>query len=77
MPVLLVNCTHMFKKLIMFAFLVILLNSIGLLMRNKQIIPESNFFLQSFIFYFFSFFVFLGPHPQHMEFPRLGVEPEP
>ena len=26
---------------------------------------------------FFSFFfVFLGPHPQHMEIPRLGVESE-
>ena len=22
------------------------------------------------------FFVFLGPHPQHMEVPRLGVESE-
>ena len=27
--------------------------------------------------FFFSFFlVFLGPHPQHMEVPRLGVESE-
>ena len=25
-------------------------------------------------FCFFFFFFFLGPHPQHMEFPRLGVE---
>ena len=24
----------------------------------------------------FSFFVFLGPHPQHMEVPRLGVKSE-
>ena len=23
---------------------------------------------------FFFFFVFLGPHSQHMEFPRLGVD---
>ena len=28
------------------------------------------------IFLFFIFFVFLGPHPQHMEVPRLGVESE-
>ena len=26
--------------------------------------------------YFFIYFVFLGPHPQHMEVPRLGVELE-
>ena len=25
---------------------------------------------------FFFFFVFLGPHPWHMEGPRLGVESE-
>ena len=25
---------------------------------------------------FFFFFVFLGPHPQHMEAPRLGVQSE-
>ena len=28
-----------------------------------------------FLFFFF-FLVFLGPHPQHMEVPRLGVESE-
>ena len=28
-----------------------------------------------FLFWgFFGFFAFLGPHPRHMEFPRLGVE---
>ena len=26
--------------------------------------------------FFFFFFCFLGPHPQHMEVPRLGVELE-
>ena len=26
--------------------------------------------------FFFFFAFFLGPHPQHMEFPRLGVESE-
>ena len=31
--------------------------------------------LHSF-FFFFSFFVFLRPHPGHMEVPRLGVESE-
>ena len=25
---------------------------------------------------FFIFFFFLGPHPRHIEFPRLGVESE-
>ena len=27
-------------------------------------------------FYFYFVFFFLGPHPQHMEVPRLGVESE-
>ena len=27
-------------------------------------------------YYYFLFFGFLGPHPQHMEVPRLGVKPE-
>ena len=27
-------------------------------------------------FFFLSFFVFLGPHPQHMEVPRLGIQSE-
>ena len=30
----------------------------------------------SFPFIFFSFFVFLGPHLQHMGVPRLGIELE-
>ena len=29
-----------------------------------------------FFFFFFFFSCFLGPHPQHMEIPRLGVESE-
>uniref|UniRef100_A0A8D1F9Y2 small monomeric GTPase n=1 Tax=Sus scrofa TaxID=9823 RepID=A0A8D1F9Y2_PIG len=33
---------------------------------------ENRFFLLSFFFFFF----FLGPHPQHMEVPGLGVESE-
>ena len=28
-------------------------------------------------FFSFGFLPFLGPHPQHMEVPRLGVESEP
>ena len=28
------------------------------------------------IFFFFLCFFFLGPHPRHMEIPRLGVELE-
>ena len=31
---------------------------------------------QLFFFFFFCLFVFLGPHPWHMEGPRLGVELE-
>ena len=33
-------------------------------------------FFVVFVFLFFVFFCFLGPHPQHMEVPRLGVESE-
>ena len=29
-----------------------------------------------FFFFFFVFLLFLGPLPQHMEVPRLGVESE-
>ena len=29
-----------------------------------------------FLFFFFCFVSFLGPHPQHMQVPRLGVESE-
>ena len=32
--------------------------------------------LTLFFFFFFCLFVFLGPHPQHMEGPRLGVQSE-
>ena len=31
---------------------------------------------QEAFFFFFCFFSFLGPHPQHTEVPRLGVESE-
>uniref|UniRef100_A0A4X1VDC6 Uncharacterized protein n=1 Tax=Sus scrofa TaxID=9823 RepID=A0A4X1VDC6_PIG len=37
--------------------------------RNKER-PKIIFF------FFFFFFCFLGPHPQHMEVPRLGVQSE-
>ena len=29
-----------------------------------------------FVLFLFLFFVFLGPHPWHMEVPKLGVETE-
>ena len=32
-----------------------------------------GFFVFVFVFVFFCFCLFLGPHPQHMEFPRLGI----
>ena len=41
--------------------------------------PDSVFLFGVFcwkIFFFFWSFVFLGPHPRHMEVPRLGVESE-
>ena len=38
---------------------------------------SSSFSFFSFVFLFvFFFLVFLGPHPRHMEVPRLGVESE-
>ena len=45
----------------------------------KDILVASNFgadgntYAQVFVFFFC---VFLGPHPWHMEVPRLRVEPE-
>ena len=33
-------------------------------------------FLWGFIYFYFLFFVFLGPHSHHVEVPRLGVELE-
>ena len=40
--------------------------------------PQILFLYRLFIFYFILFyFCLLGPHLQHMEFPRIGVELEP
>ena len=36
----------------------------------------SIYLVIAFLKKFFCFFVFLGPHPWHMEVPRLGVESE-
>ena len=33
--------------------------------------------LLHYVYFFASFFFFSGPHLQHMDFPRLGVESEP
>ena len=41
--------------------------------NNKDSFDDESFL---FICLFFFFFVFLGPHPKHMEVPRLGVEAE-
>ena len=51
----------------------------GLQLSDMKSCPFSSrriYFLSSFLLpsLFFSFFVFLGPHPQYMEFPRLGVK---
>ena len=40
-----------------------------------HITSRTFLFFLSFLF-FFLFFCFLGPHPRHMEVPRLGVELE-
>ena len=37
---------------------------------------DQYFFFFLFLLYFLFLFVFLGPHTQHMEVPRLGVESE-
>ena len=38
---------------------------------------NSSSLVLRFLFLFFAgFLVFLGPHPQHVEVPTLGVEPE-
>ena len=36
-------------------------------------LPSPQFFTQMLPFFFFLSFIFLEPHLQHMEFPRLGV----
>ena len=60
------------------------------LLFQKTLIYWGHFFLGLFFlhqkevswdfgmtqFFFFFFLVFLGPHPRHMEVPRLGVESE-
>ena len=39
--------------------------------------PQGRMQLQlDFIVYLFIYCVFLGPHPRHMEIPRLGVQSE-
>ena len=49
-------------------------------MLRVCIILKLLFGYQTFFFFpskkNFFFFVFLGPHPRHMEVPRLGVESE-
>ena len=49
----------------------------GLFIHFKKFIFSSHCKnnTQSFFFYFL-FFCFLGPHPRHMEVPRLGVQSE-
>ena len=38
--------------------------------------PTASFYLFIYLFIYLSIFVFLGPHPQHMEVPKQGVESE-
>ena len=47
---------------------------ISVVQQSDLVIHIYTFF---FVFYFiYLFFVFFGPHPWHMEVPRLGVEAE-
>ena len=39
-----------------------------------QCIQEFIYSMSGRLFFFFFFLVFLGPHPRHMEVPRLGVK---
>ena len=44
--------------------------------QGNNVKPEAIFSFLFFSFFFFCLFVFFGPHPRHMEVPRLGVELE-
>ena len=46
------------------------------MMPRIIIILETQYstFLTVYVKVFFFFFVFLGPHPQHVKVPRLGAE---
>jgi len=53
------------------------LNNYASMARLDDSIASFLFFFSFSFFLFFFFFVFsLGPHPRHMEVPRLGVESE-
>ena len=43
---------------------------------NSTILFVTYIHMYIFCLFVLSCFVFLGPHPQHMEVPRLGVQPE-
>ena len=43
---------------------------------SKQQTPGLHYLVLLLLNYYYYYFVFLGPHPQHMEVPRLGVESE-
>ena len=45
--------------------------SFGEDVKQQELLSTADFF-KTLLFYFILFFV-LGPHPQHMEVPRLGV----
>ena len=44
---------------------------------NSELWLTLPFIMLCFLFRFFVFFCFLGPHLRHIEVPRLGVELEP
>ena len=53
-----------------------LFGSTCLLFPNLEIFSAVIFSDVSSFSFFFLFFVFLGPHPRHMEVPKLGVKSE-
>ena len=48
----------------------------GLPLWKKDIKSPNAEMGSDFLFYFFIYFCFLGPHLQHMDVPRLGVKSE-
>ena len=49
---------------------------LGLLISRTMREYILGFYFYFTLLYFIYFFIFLGPHPQHMEVARLGVETE-
>ena len=69
-------CIHLFD-ILGYIFCVISLKFKNKLVKYLEENPKELgffFFFLAFLFILFYFFGFLGPHPWHMEIPRLGVQ---